>query len=169
MVAAHAQQVYRQTAAVNTGIDPVKLIHLMYERLLVHFRLVEEGIESKNPQKRGENLGKAIAIVTELLASINSEDDSDAAEFLRGLYGAILTELPKVSLGNDIGILHQATRYVERLKEIWEQTAMQEKKSAAEKNVAYDQSVTAGNISDRKNKPVSQGKDGKKTGLSVAI
>lgn len=125
MVGQKALDIYR-TAEKQATIQPVKLIHMLYERVLVHLELAAEGIRGKSPQKRGENLGKAIAIITELQASIKSDDHSEAAQFLRGLYGAILVELPRVSVSQDLKVLRQARTYLERLKGIWEETAMQE-------------------------------------------
>ncbi|MCK9294043.1 MAG: flagellar protein FliS [Desulfobulbaceae bacterium] len=116
---------YRHSG-VKAKIHPVKLIAMMYERVLVHLQMAEEGVMEKKPQKRGEHLGKAIAIITELYASVKEGDDSDGAVFLRGLYGAILVELPKVSVSGDVEILQQTRKYIERLKEIWEQTALKE-------------------------------------------
>lgn len=112
-------------------IHPVKLIHMLFERVLVHLDLAEEGIRGKNPRKRGENLGRAIAIITELQASIKSDDHSEAATFLRGLYGAILVELPKVACSDDLSVLRRTKVYLARLKQIWEETAMREEKLAA--------------------------------------
>ncbi len=116
---------YRHSG-VKAKIHPVKLIAMMYERVLVHLQMAEEGVMEKKPQKRGEHLGKAIAIITELYTSVKEGDDSDGAVFLRGLYGAILVELPKVSISGDVEILQQTRKYIERLKEIWEQTALKE-------------------------------------------
>jgi len=125
MVGQKALDAYRTTEK-QAEIQPVKLIHMLYERVLVHLELAEEGIRGKSPKKRGENLGKAIAIITELQASIKSEDHSEAAQLLRGIYGAILAELPKVSVSQNVKILRQAHAYLARLKEIWEETAMLE-------------------------------------------
>lgn len=116
---------YRQVG-VKAKIHPVKLIAMMYERVLLHLQMAEEGIKENKPQKRGEHLGKSIAIITELYSSVKEGDETDAAEFLRGLYSSILLELPKVSISNDIGILEQTIRYIKRLKDIWEQTAVEE-------------------------------------------
>ena len=125
MVGQKVLDAYRTTEK-QAEIQPVKLIHMLYERVLVHLELAEEGIREKAPKKRGENLGKAIAIITELQASIKSDDHSEAARFLRGLYGAILVELPRVSVSQDVKVLRQASAYLERLKGIWEETAMRE-------------------------------------------
>ncbi|MBU0676264.1 MAG: flagellar export chaperone FliS [Proteobacteria bacterium] len=116
---------YRRSE-MQSAVHPVKLIHMLFERVLIHLEEVSEGIREGNAKRRGENLGKAIAIVTELAASIKSSDQSEAAAFLRGLYTAILTELPRVSLDNDEKIVGKAYSYLKRLKEIWEETAMDE-------------------------------------------
>lgn len=125
MVVRRVLDAYRKTEK-QKEIHPVKLIHMLYERVLTHLEVAEEGVKEKNPKKRGENLGKAIAIITELNASLKSNDESEAAQFLRGLYTAILIELPKVSVSGDMQILRQAYRYMKQLKEVWEQTAMKE-------------------------------------------
>jgi flagellar protein FliS len=84
------------------------------------------GIVNKDPKMRGEHLGKAIALIAELNASVKDDDSSEAALFLRGLYGAILLELPKAAINNDEEVLRQTMAYINRLKEIWEETAMRE-------------------------------------------
>lgn len=132
MVSSKVRNAYRQTES-QAKIHPVKLIHLMYERVLTHLDLAQEAVKTKDPRGRGENLGKVIAIITELNASIRTEDDSEAAQFLRGLYAAILVELPKVSISNDLQILQKTHGYMKRLKEIWEETAMKEMDAAVEK------------------------------------
>ena len=126
MISAQARDAYRKSDTQGKNIPPAKLIHLLYERVLKHLRLAGEGLDEQNPQKRGENLGKAIAIVAELNASVDMEKGGEAAVFLRGLYEAILVELPKVSVSNDLEVIERASRYLQKLKDIWEQTAMQE-------------------------------------------
>lgn len=121
----HARNAYRQTEA-QSRIHPVKLVHLMYERTLVHLERAKVGIVNKDPKMRGEHLGKAIALIAELNASVKDDDSSEAALFLRGLYGAILVELPKAAINNDEEVLRQTMAYIGRLKEIWEETAMRE-------------------------------------------
>lgn len=125
MNTAQIRNAYTQSES-QAKLHPVKLIHMMYERLLVHLEMTKEAIGEKDFKSRGENLGKAIALLTELNASIKEDDTSEAANFLRGLYSAILSELPKVAIENDVQILKQSVQYVSRLKEIWEETAMKE-------------------------------------------
>lgn len=162
MNTARVRDAYRQSESQGK-IHPVKLIHMLYERLLDHLALAEEGILEENLQKRGESLGKAIAILAELHVSIKEDDDSEAAQFLRGLYSTILAELPKVSITNDVHIVRQSSSYILRLKEMWEQTAMKEQ------NVAVN-----GNVAKVEIKPVAQGysakaKNNADQSLSVSI
>jgi len=115
-----------QKSESQAQIHPVKLIHLLYERVLVHLDLAEQGILANDVKARGENLSKAIAIISELNASIAATDDSEAAGFLRSLYAAILMQLPKVAISSDVKIVRQSRRYLSRLLGIWETTAMAE-------------------------------------------
>ena len=130
MVVNQVLDAYRQVEK-QAAIHPVKLIHMMYERVLTHLEYAEAAIKEKSPRKRGENLGRAIALITELSAAVKSDDDSEAAEFLRGLYAAMLVELPKVSISNDPTVLRRAAGYIRELKKIWEETALAESGLAA--------------------------------------
>lgn len=125
MYARQKVQAYRRSE-VSAAVHPVKLIHMMYERVLTHLHFAEEAIAEGDIRKRGENLSKAIALIAELNVAVDSKDESEAASFLRGLYGAILVELPKVAVHNDVEILHQTGRYISELKKVWEETAMRE-------------------------------------------
>lgn len=125
MHAARVRNAYQKSEA-QTEIHPVKLIHLMYERVLTHLELAEQGLLKKDVKLRGENLSKAIALISELNAAIKDDDNSEAAEFLRGLYSAILVELPKVGISQDVETVRQASRYIQKLKSVWEETALNE-------------------------------------------
>ena len=126
MIPAQVRDAYCRSETQGKNIPPEQLIHLLYERALNHLRCAGEGIDEQNPQKRGEHLGKAIAFVTELNASLDMEKGGEAAVFLRGLYEAILVELSKVSVTNDMEVIKRTCRYLKTLSDIWEQTAMQE-------------------------------------------
>jgi len=106
------------------GMDPEQLILLLFNGALSRLKLTREGIIEKDIKKRGENLSKAIAIISELNASVDSNMNDESTEFLRGLYTAILIELPKVSLDNNLRILERSEAYIQKLKEIWEKDVM---------------------------------------------
>ena len=114
------------------GMDPKNLILMLYDGAIKHLRLAKEGIKENDIPKRGENLGRAISIISELNASLDPEIRDDAIDFLRGLYAAILAELPKVSLSNDIEVLRRTETYIEQLRRVWKDSVMAkpEKKTA---------------------------------------
>ncbi|MDY0164400.1 flagellar export chaperone FliS [Desulfobotulus sp.] len=106
------------------GMDPRRLILMLYDGALRFLKGAREGALENNPQKRGENLGRAIAIIGELQASLNPNMNDDATEFLRGLYTSILTELPKASLNNNVKPIEQTERYIAQLRKIWAEQVM---------------------------------------------
>lgn len=109
------------------GMEPEELILLLFNGALTRLRLAREGIKEKDIQKKGENLSKAIAVISELNASVDSTMTDESTRFLRGIYTAILTELPKATLNNDLKILDRSEAYISRLKEIWETNVMAKK------------------------------------------
>ena len=119
MILSQASKVYQQEAKQVRG-HPSLLICKLYERVLFHIEKAETAVRGKNQKKHG-HLGKAIGIITELYSSVDEKDESEEAHLLRNVYGAILTELHKVSDSHDIIILKKAQDYLERLKKIWEE------------------------------------------------
>ncbi len=111
------------------GMSPEQLILMLFKGALEKINLVQEGIEEGNIPKRGENLSKVIDIVSTLNASLNPNMTDEGTQFLRSLYGAMLTELPKVSTTNDPTILRKIHAYISRLKEIWETDVMNKGKA----------------------------------------
>ncbi len=106
------------------GMDPKQLILLLYKGAIKRLRLAREGIEEGNVKKRGENLSKAIAIISELNASVDPNANDEVSQFLTNLYTAILVELPKVSLDNNTEIIDRSEAYISKLTQIWENDVM---------------------------------------------
>ncbi len=126
-----------QNSQVYEGMEPRRLILMLYEGALKHIRLTKEGIQENDVKKRGEHLGRVVSIVSGLNACLDSKIEDESIEFLRGLYNAILVELPKVSITNDVKTLDTAFSYLTRLKEIWEKDVMgNENKEEASKEVS---------------------------------
>ncbi len=123
MVHGNALNSYHK-AQVYDEMDPKKLILMLYEGAIKRVVLAREGIKNGKPKLRGENLGKAIAIISELNACLDDNIKTEEINFLRGLYTAMLTELPKVSVNEDIEILNRTEKYLAELKRIWVTTVM---------------------------------------------
>jgi flagellar protein FliS len=114
---------YRKTE-VSTVTDPNKLIQMLYDGALRFLEKARIGTEKKDPRLRGENLGRALNIITELNASLNMEKGGETAQYLRDLYLYMLTELPKVNLTHDTVIIVRSMNYIRELKKLWEERVM---------------------------------------------
>jgi len=146
------QQVNNYLSNHYEGMDPEQLILLLYNGALSRLRSTREGIKENDVKKKGENLSKAIAIISELNASVDSKMDDESTVFLRSLYTAILTELPKISLNDDLKVLDRAEAYIEKLKEIWEKDVMVKTKQNQQKaapSLLNKQSFSAGTERDK--------------------
>ncbi len=108
-----------QRNAVSTLQDPQKIVKLLFEAAIKELALARNHFEE--PRPRGVHLGKAIAIVGELQAGVNLKEGGEAAEFLYGLYGAIIRELSKINGGGekDREVIDRSIRYLSELKKIW--------------------------------------------------
>ncbi len=113
-----------QKAQVSGEISPKKLILMLYEGAIKRINLAKEGVKNNDPRQRGENIGKAIAIISDFNASLDKNIKTDEINFLRSLYMTMMNELAKVSVTNDTETLDRAVRYIMELKRIWETTVM---------------------------------------------
>jgi len=111
-----------QKVQVSSEINPQKLILMLYDGAIKRISFAREGVINKDPKQRGENLSKAIAIISELNASLRNIEGEIA--FLRSLFLAMMHELCKVSITNDIQTLDRAIKYLMELKRIWETSVM---------------------------------------------
>ena len=122
-----------QKVQVSSEVNPQKLILMLYDGAIKRIRFAREGVINKDPKQRGENLSKAIAIISELNASLHNIED-EGVFFLRSLFGAMMQELCKVSVTNDIQTLDRANRYLMELKRIWETSVMGQGNTAQDTN-----------------------------------
>lgn len=113
-----------QKAQISGDTDPKKLILMAYEGAIKRLNLARKGLETEDPRMRGENIGKAIAIISELNASLDEKIKTDEIEFLRSLYTVMMTELTKVSITKDVTTIDRSIKYLTELKRIWETTVM---------------------------------------------
>jgi len=118
-----AYQTYNQSQA-HECMEPAQLTLILYKEAIKRLNLTKRALLEDDTPRRGENLGRAIAIISELNACLSTDTKTDEILFLKGLYTSILTELPRVNVTKDISTLDTALRYLGRLKEIWENEVM---------------------------------------------
>ncbi len=113
----NALNTYRRNS-VTTIDDPKKVVKLLFEAAIKELNFIKN--HYNEPLIRGKHIGKAIAIIGELQAGVNLEAGGEAAEFLYGLYGAMIRELSRLN-GHQKGIetVERSIRYLQELKKIW--------------------------------------------------
>ncbi len=82
--------------------SPARLTVLLFEHLEVVLRRSQTAIRSNQIELRVENLGKARAIISELLGTLDIERGGAIALDLSMLYGFLLAELVDVGIRRDV-------------------------------------------------------------------
>jgi len=122
-----AYNVYHKAQA-HECMEPAQLTLLLYKEAIKRLSLTKSALLENNIPKRGENLGRAIAIISELNSCLQGDNATEEIIFLRGLYASILKELPRVNVTKSVATIETSLRYIQKLKEIWEYDVMGRKK-----------------------------------------
>ena len=110
---------YRETA-INTS-DNVRIVSLLFDGAINFMLSARKKMEQNDIAGRGLFLGKATAIVSELLKSLNMEEGGEIAKNLQQLYDFILDRLLTANLKNDIKSLDEAERVLENIRAGWKE------------------------------------------------
>ena len=117
-----AHTAYRHGQVASAG--PLRIVVLLYEAAIQACRQASQRFE--DPRQRGESLGRAHRIVTELLAALDHDKGGEIAARLDALYGFVLESITRANarldpnaLGPAIGVLQtllSGWREVEEMK-----------------------------------------------------
>jgi flagellar protein FliS len=107
------------TAAVTTA-TPEKLVVLLYDGALQALSRAEHALATGRPQAAGPALGKALAIVWELRASLDWEQGGDIAKNLGSLYGFVSDRIIKANVEQVKEPIGEARSVLAKLKEGWD-------------------------------------------------
>jgi flagellar secretion chaperone FliS len=138
---------YNQTVA-NTTTDKSQMLLMLYDGAIKFIRFARSGIEQDDARIKGENISKALAIVTELDCALDREMDAEFIGNISMLYRYMMNRLTTANQKNDADALTEIEGILAELKDAFE-TASGKKRSW---------------LSDEAGKTVSD-----KTGVSVAI
>lgn len=103
--------------------SPEWLVPLLYEHLLKSLRRAVVQIEAKDFEGRAESLGKATAIVGELLATLDRENGGEIVKNLTSLYAYFALELMNIGRSTGTGSLPQLIELLDELHGAWVQAA----------------------------------------------
>ena len=105
---------YREMEILSA--TPERLVVLLFDHLAVHLHRVRIAIDANDITVRTTSLGKARAIVSELLATLDFEKGGRIATDLSGLYTFLLSELLEVGVNRDARRVQRLSDIVEALR-----------------------------------------------------
>ena len=114
---ARAAHTYYQTHVQSQS--PVELVVLLYDGMLRFMRVAAEAIERNDLAAKGAAVSRALAIVSELQSSLNTQQGKDVAAGLDGLYTYVTGRLTDANVRNDSAPVHESIRLMTPLREAW--------------------------------------------------
>jgi flagellar protein FliS len=122
MNAIAAMRQYQQVS-VHSGImdaSPHRLVQMLMEGALEKIALAKGYMTNNEIANKGENIGKAIAIVGGLQGSLNHDSGGEISANLNRLYDYMSTRLVIANLHNDASILDEVTSLMMDIKMGWD-------------------------------------------------
>jgi len=112
------------------------ILLLLFEEAIRRSRHAKEGIEANNPKERGENISRALAIISELDCSLDRTLETEMVENLSGLYQFMIHQLTQANFKNDASALESVIAILKDLHEAFHQAAAQTRKSGDQNHPA---------------------------------
>jgi len=107
-----------KNAAIESA-SKEKLLLMLYEGAIKNMKLAQKALEEKRVADKGNYLGKAHDIVSELSNSLNHEVGGKISEDLESLYFYMLSKITEGNINNDPKCLESVTQILETLLEGW--------------------------------------------------
>lgn len=107
-----------QDSSVSTQ-SKGRLIVLLYDGAIKFLKLAVAELENNNYEAKGRYIGRAIDIVNELNAVLNTEEGGEIAANLRRIYTFINTRLLEANLKKDAQLIREAITILEELNQSW--------------------------------------------------
>jgi len=109
---------------VETGVvaaDPHKLVVMLYEGAMTACHTAVMHIESKDFERKGAMISKAIMIIESgLRLSLDKKAGGEIATSLDALYGYMSDRLYMANIKNDSSLIQEVIRLLGDLKSAWE-------------------------------------------------
>jgi flagellar protein FliS len=114
-----AHNIYAQN---NVGIEsPAKLIEMLYEGVLRFNAQAKKAIKDRDIEKRIYWINRSIAIITELIATLD-KSQGRVSLYLDGLYSQEIKLLTEASISSKIENIDEVSNVFRTLLEAWRET-----------------------------------------------
>jgi len=116
----NAHNIYAQN---NVGIEsPAKLVEMLYEGILRFNAQAKKAIKDKNVEKRVYWMNRSIAIITELIATLDMKQSGTVSAYLEGLYNYQIQLITDAGYENRIEKLDECSNVFKVLLEAWRES-----------------------------------------------
>lgn len=116
MYGSNAHNIYAQN---NVSVEsPQKLVEMLFEGVLRFNAQAKKAIRDESIEKKTYWINRSIAIVTELLASLD-RTQGDIGLYLDGLYNYQINLLTQVNISDDIEKLDEVSSVFKGLLDAW--------------------------------------------------
>lgn len=108
---------------VHSGIEtasPHRLIQMLFEGALERIAQAKGAMAQNQIARKGELIGKAVAIVGGLQGSLNDKEGGALAANLDGLYDYIIRRLTQANYENNPEYLDECGRLLGEIKTAWD-------------------------------------------------
>lgn len=119
-------QQYKKTSVESASRE--KLLLMMYEGAIKYVKRAQLAVEKKDIAGRGENIGRAFDIITELNNTLNHEIGGELASNLEQLYMFVTDQLTQANIQGKREHLDNALKVLTTLYEGWLQAVERLKK-----------------------------------------
>jgi flagellar protein FliS len=120
-----AQQALKsyQTVGAHTQVaaaDPYRLVQLMLANVAERLAAAHGHMERGEIARKGEQISKAIAVLSALDSSLNFELGGEIAANLHSLYEYMVVRLAKANADNDLAGLDEVAGLARNIKDGWD-------------------------------------------------
>lgn len=120
MYGSNAHNIYAQN---DLGVEsPAKLIEMLYEGVLRFNAQAKKAIKDSDVEKRVYWINRSIAIITELISTLDMKQEGKIAAYLQGLYNYELQLLSEAGSENSTDKLDEVSNVFRTLLEAWRES-----------------------------------------------
>jgi flagellar protein FliS len=108
-------------AMVNISTIPLDLILLLYDGAIDYLRKTSLSMSQGNVSQKSHYIARGIAVIEELLASLDLDAGGDSVVHLQEIYLYMLRELTIANAEDDALRVHNVESLLRKLKSAWRQ------------------------------------------------
>lgn len=112
-----AVDLYR-TVAIETS-DPIGLVVMTYEGIIGALNKAQSALDEGDYRTKGQEIQRAVALIGELMSSLNMEKGGAVASSLKALYGYFIKRLLHADARKDNGALVEVKAHMNELLDAW--------------------------------------------------